>query len=561
MSTNQSNLSSPKFGYDFVVATTQAAINSTMLEFLNENQTKIPVITKYYIQDGNGNPQEIDRDALLTQTKGTDPLLVQSWSSSSPMTPDITNLSNSDFWYAFQAKIGLPPGLLPSSLPDMVTLEAGSQSVNFSLLCSEFTVTESTFGRNGLTSYLNTTQPSAKPWVFTSNVPLKNIINNTNLPPDVQQALNDFGADAFSIQQLLFDLDSAILESTPTLSGINPGTPAATALNQVFQGAYFSALQANGQPVLGYSLVPNTSSQDPSPLTLTNLNFEVSPFQPQDKQPDQPDLYTLNYLCAANNDTLPPPVPFNWNWIDQAQAGQYDGAIAINRNTLAKYFYQQLRYLVPTHCFKPWVRVWLSGTFDSDCNWSWSLTPGQIPTVLYPATGDTVLQFTWSTPQAYDNAGLNGDMGSMGLWTSYDLSVQFAGNTITIVQHFVVNVYISSLSDGHGGNAIDKTITDTYTIAVDQRGGLTVSAPVSAVQDNSNPPSTNGFLSFFNGVNEIVSDVQNWLNGYNATNIKDIPASTLRSFIFPGGKVFTYTDAVFSANQDLVSHITYADPV
>lgn len=558
MSTNQSNLSSAQFGYDFVVATTQAAINATMLEFLNE--TTMPLITMYYNQDDKGNPVLVDRVTLLSQTNGTDPLLVQNWSSSSPMTDDIKNLSNSDFWYAFQARIGMPPGFLPSNLPDIVTLEAGSQSVNFSLLCSEFTVVESTYSRNGLTNFLNTSQPSGTAWVFTSNVPLANIINNDKLPPAVQQQLDYLGSDAFSVQQLFFDLDSAILESTPTLSGIVPGTAVSTALNQIFQGAYFSAMKANGQPILGYSIVPKTSLPDPSPLSLTGLNFEVSPYLPPANQPNQPDLNTLNYLCASNNDTLPQPVSFNWNWIDQEQAGLYDGVIAVNRNTLASYFEQQLKGLVPRNCFLPWVRVWLSD-WDTKCNWGWNMIPGQSPDVAYPATGDTVLTFSYEHPQVYDSAGLDGDMGSGGLATQYSLSVRFVGNTIIIVQHLVINIYVSSLSDGHGGNVVDKTITDTYTIAVNQQGALTVSDPASAVLDNSDPPSTNGFLSFFNGLNDIINDVNNWITNYTATSLTDIPASHLRNFIFPGGKVFTYTDVGFSANQDLVSHITYVDPV
>jgi hypothetical protein len=557
MSTNQSNLSSSRFGYDFVVAFTQAAINSTMLEFINN--TQMPLVTMYYNQDSKGAAVPVDRATLLTQTNNTDPLLVPSWSSSSSMTNDIENISKSNFYFAFQAKIGMPPGFQPTNLPDMVTLEAGSQSVNFSLLCAEFTVVVTTFGRTGLISYVNNSQPSGTAWTFTSNVPLKNIIDNDNLPPDVQKRLNNLDANAFSIQQLLFDLDNAILESIPAISGIDSSNPAYAELTQVFLDTYFGAMKTNGQPVLGYSIVPKTTLPDPSPLSLTSLNFEVSPYSPANQLPAQPDLNTLNYLCASDNNTLPPPVPFNWNWIDQPQAGQYDGAIAINRNALAKYFYQQLQDFAPKNCFSTWVRVWLSdGGFQ--CNWTGTLTPGQVPTVVFPTTGDTVLLFTYSCPQYYDSAGLGGDAGSMGLASTYDLSVSFAGNAITIVQHLVVNLYISSLSDGHDGNAIDKTITDTYTIAVTQTGGLTVSNPASVTQDNSNPPSTNGFFNFFNGLNDLSHEIDDAITNYVQTTLTDIPAADLQGFIFPGGNTFTYTDASFSANQDLVSHITYIQP-
>jgi hypothetical protein len=43
------------------------------------------------------------------------------------------------------------------------------------------------------------------------------------------------------------------------------------------------------------------------------------------------------------------------------------------------------------------------------------------------------------------------------------------------------------------------------------------------------------------------------------TSLQDIPTSTVQNFVFPGGATFTFADVSFSDNQDLVSHIVYAD--
>jgi len=42
--------------------------------------------------------------------------------------------------------------------------------------------------------------------------------------------------------------------------------------------------------------------------------------------------------------------------------------------------------------------------------------------------------------------------------------------------------------------------------------------------------------------------------------MKDIPINVFQDFIFPGGQTFIFKDVRFSSHQDLISHITYADP-
>ncbi|MXV50305.1 hypothetical protein GS399_04920 [Pedobacter sp. HMF7647] len=561
MSATQSNLSGARYGYDFVVATTQASINSTMKEYLSG--ATMPEVRMYYNMDKKGNPVLVDQATLMTQLNNTDPFKLKEWDGDDDDdVPDYLDVINSSkFMYAFRAKIGLAPGYDPSDLPDIISLNPDNKSVVFQLMCSEFQVVEANGDRAGLTSYINQSQPDGNAWMFKATVDLKSVTDSTNLPPAVQQQVNNLGDTAFSVQQLIFDLDNALLDTSASIEGIEPGSAVDTALKGVFMGAYFSALQAAGKPVLGYTI--QQSQVDPSTLKLSDFELQANPFVDASGNEiqlavDEEGLLTLNYLCAANGNTLPPAVPFNWNWVENDQeAGEFDGVIAINRNTIANYFKNELNVPVLSNSFLPYVHVYLSD-LDTHINYEWNLTAGQQPTISAPATGKTVLSYSYSN-SASDQAGLNGDEGQMTLSPSYTLQVDFTGNQIVITQHLLIYAKVKVELSSDSGNIIDKTIVDTYTLEIDDYGRLTANLD-SQTTDNSQTPGVNGFLNFFSKVNDLTESVEQWVQGLTATSFTDIPLSVIQDFVFPGGKTFLFKDAVFSDNQDLVGHISYADP-
>jgi len=286
-----------------------------------------------YVMDQNGNPEAIDYKTLVAQAKGTDPFSVPN--GASPGSSQVRNLSAAYFMYAFKARIGLPPGYAPLTpegppLPNVVVLGANTASVSYNLMCSEFTVIEASYGPHGIISWLNQSQASGSAWIFTSRVDLRLTPTSAygSLPPAVQDRIKNLGGSAFSVQQLLFDLDNAALQTVPTISGVTPGTPLYTCLETMFLGAYFNSLKESGQPVLGYAVTQSTALS--SSLTLTDLNMEVNPFVGSDGQPvssptpQQQDLGTLCYLCAANGHTLPAATEFTWNWIDPSEESNFD---------------------------------------------------------------------------------------------------------------------------------------------------------------------------------------------------------------------------------------------
>jgi hypothetical protein len=562
MSSIQSNLSSPQYGYDFVVATTQAGINATMVTYMQG--LNAPVITLCYIQDEKDNPQAIDYHTLINNAKGTDPFNVPD--NADLKSQAIQNLAAASFMYGFRAQIGLPPGYAPltpggPALPNIVVLGADTASVVYHLLCSEFIVVEAIYGPGGIRSWLNKTQPTGNAWIFTSQVDLRltQTSDYGNLPPAVQKQIKNLGGAAFSVKQLLFDLNNAKLQTIPTISGVDPKSALCACLQEMFLGVYFTTIQKSGQPVLGYSITQ--SQAPPSTLTLTDLNVEVNPFMDAKGQPvsnptiQQQDLATLCYLCAANGAHLPGSTPFSWNWIDPSEPSQYEGVISINRNTFAKYLERQLYPYISSNCYQAHCHVWLTD-LGCKCHWQGTLSSGQTPTITYPPTGATVLQFSYGSGSS-DQAGLHGDMGQMSLNTSLNVDVRFSGNQIVIVQHLVLYLRVQHYQSSESGNIFDKTITDTFTLSVDQNGRLT-SLCATATVDNSVSLKTNWFINLFTSLNSLLQGFENWGQQFVSAHFTDIPLNLAQAFIFPGGKSLLFKSVVFSNNQDLASHITYS---
>ncbi|GAA1364348.1 hypothetical protein [Streptomyces beijiangensis] len=563
MTAQKSNLSSPKYGYDFVVATTQASINATMKAFLS-GLTQ-PVVTVCYVADFQGNPVLIDYDQLKKNAHGSDPFTIPA--NADPNTSqDLRNLVEARFMMGFRAQIGLPPGLAPGSIPDIVTLGSNTASVTYNLLCSKFSVVKLTPGGGySPPAWFSQSQPAGSPWIFQSKVDLRLSTTSptaySKLPPAVQAQIKNLGAGAFTVQQLLFDLDNAALETIPTIKNVPPGDPLYSILQQFFLGAYFAQMRQNGSPVLGCTI--KETKAPVSTLTLTDLNLEVLPFLGSNGQPivnptpAQQDLAALSYLCAADGNALPAAVPFSWNWVEANEQADFDGVVAINRNAFANYFRHQLAPYVPSNCYLPSVRV----TYDAgkvETRYSWSMTSGQAPSFTMPATGPTVLTFHYGA-DSVDQAGLNGDLGKMELRPSYDISVSFTGNTIKVVQHLVVYLYVRSLATSTDGNVVDLTVTDTYTLGIGQDGRLAATLTTTR-QDGSKNPSVDPFLNFWTDLNKIIGAVKNWLQAVVSPNLKAMPVSAAQNFVFPGGRTFAFKSAGFSDFGDLISHITYTDP-
>ncbi|KAK8219147.1 hypothetical protein M8818_000878 [Zalaria obscura] len=363
MSFNDSNLSSPKYGYDFVLSTTQASINSGLLEYLSQEGQPIAYIC--FLADKNtGNPtQQIALDDLLIQTKGVNPFDIPdgtAWND-----PRIQVLTKALFVCGVKIQMGLPPGVLPKDLPEpVVVLGNSANNVRFNMYCSQFSVIQNTppsgFGGTGVWNVWS--QRPGFPWYVDTTVDLitEDLDSELNTPyfnnhPKEKAALlaqlTNLSSTAFSLQQLLFDLDNAVLQSVPTFEGIPAGSNAEAILQKSFVSIYSTNAKQYGQPLLSVNAVAQ-QTPDPSQLHLTGIERQVSTLVDessgvpiQNPTPVQQSATTLNYLCAVNHNPLPGAASFSWNWVEPTNIESESGVIAINRNTIANYFMKELQLL------------------------------------------------------------------------------------------------------------------------------------------------------------------------------------------------------------------------
>jgi hypothetical protein len=572
MSAKKSFLSSPKYGYDFVVATTQASINAGLKEYLNTiNQ---PTTAICFLADELGNPTtQISLDELKAKTGGIDPFEIPNGTNYSD--PRITTLTQNRFVVGLKLKIGLPPGVLPMDMPPIVDLGSSANNVTFNLFCSEFQVIQNSppsgWGHTG--SWNVWTQAPGTPWYFgtTVNLVYKDLDNELDTPyfnnhpkekQDILDQLKNINSGAFSLQQLLFDLDNAVTQSIPTIKGLDPSSDAGLILTKAFVNGYFASARAHGEPVLSVHAVAN--APDNSSLRLTGMEREVGQFVDGNgvvvakPTPEQKDVITLIYLCAVNNNPLPGSASFNFNWVDPSDVGNQSGVIAVNRNTLANYYANILLDHVRPHCLQAWtaIQVWPGGTAEYNA----MVYPGNNPQKsTISQNGSEVLIISYeSNADNHDKSGLT--YGELDLHSSFTCTVSFSGNTITTVQHLTLWMKVQWDYTHTEGNIVDKTLTDIYELSVDQNAHLQSRLTSSTPADNSQNIDTNAFSNFFVDLNSVVKFVKDRVTAFSSADLTDIPAGDVQNFVFPGAKVFTYKDVQFSENQDLVTAITYVKP-
>ncbi|KAF5571494.1 hypothetical protein FPANT_13540 [Fusarium pseudoanthophilum] len=74
MAPSQSNLSNPKYLYDFVVATSQESINSGLVQYLQNTGNKQPYTYLCFLADENGEPtEEVSLEEILKRSGGVSP--------------------------------------------------------------------------------------------------------------------------------------------------------------------------------------------------------------------------------------------------------------------------------------------------------------------------------------------------------------------------------------------------------------------------------------------------------------------------------------------------------
>ncbi|KAI9896888.1 hypothetical protein N3K66_007910 [Trichothecium roseum] len=559
---DESYLSSPRYGYDFVVSVTEESINATIKQHLASLEA--PQVAQCYVDDG-GREVGITLKELQDKSGGVNPFDI-------PHGTDVKdarfeNLNNARFLRGWRARLGLAPMTDVFKTKNLVELNANATSVKFDMQCAEFQVVAYIEGgRFGKDKWINVAQKKDHPWIFKSVVDLTSRTLHWNdggqqLPSDVQDKIKDMqresGEKVFDIEQLIMDLENAKLAATvPELEGVEKGTPEYTMLQETFLGTYFQKLKEKGDPLLNCT-IKRMSEQGPEPtLRLTDFRYGVSPYvdgkgEPvKDPTEDQRVAATLNYLCAADGNKLPPAVPFTWNWVDTSELDNHHGVISISRNSLAGYFAPKLLQIAKPMCFKPKIYMKVTNDTDTDLSTDFSEVDDTATLDLQP-TGSKVLSLAWSSKQYYAETWWG--LYQRTTQTHYWIDVYFEGTTVTIKQRFVL--YFKAKENVWWGeaNIADKSRTDVYHLAVNDRGKLEAK---TSFTEEDNSKKLDLWLPWFS---DYIEQEQSKKLRVKVASLTQLPLNVVQDYVFPGGRAFVFKDVDFSLHQDLISRITYAD--
>jgi hypothetical protein len=574
VSAKQSDLTAPGYGYDFVLAVTQASVNTTMKEFIAN--TPPTTITGCYVGDP-ANPKTIGYQDLLKLANGSDPFAI-SPTADPANDKNLANLRAAGFVRGFQAQIGLPPFTAKklAQMPDVVTL-LSPQAAGYNLLCSTFTLAQLS-PTGAPPTWARPSQQKDAPWVVGVSADLR--LSPTapdafsTLPAAVQQQIKDMGDDLFSVQRLLLDLAS-LAGGTPVLSGTAASDQQVHDLLATmaadFAAAYCGAVAKNGGPVLGVMITQETGAT--AGLTLTDVDLQVQPYRASDAQKPQ-DLATLDYLCAADNHTLPAPAPFSWDWVDAGQLADCHGATAVNRAAVTALVKGPLLAAARQSCYKPSVKV--TATYSAlNPKYDVNAEPGQEPTVseeVYRhdlggwfnngATRPTnfVLHLSYNA-EANDSAGLSGWIGKASMKVAYSATAGFCADTITVSQSLRIDLSYTHLASTTSGTPVSCVRIDQCHFLVDDTGALQVTMDPPQVNNSATENDIAWYEDMWTGLNERYQNAASFVQSLVAVDLAAVDFSRLGQFVFPGGKTFSYKSVGFSDDGDLTSLITYADPL
>ncbi|KAI1261196.1 hypothetical protein F5Y18DRAFT_440733 [Xylariaceae sp. FL1019] len=522
---NSSNVSSPSYGYDFVVSTTQTAINKSLWKYLSSGKEQSVTQLCFLVNPKTGFPSEYIAIEDLMKKHGTvNPFDILPGTNYND--PRIAALTAALFSTGIQLKVGPPPGVSSDNLPGIVSLAEGTKAVEFNI----------DIDKELSTTYFQ--QHSNEKEALLAQL----------------SGLENTGT-AFSLPQLLFDVNNAALQGEVRFEGIPDGNPARSLLEDATLALYKDYTKEQGNSLLALTALPHI--EDQSQLELTGIERQVSFLKDsagqelKDPSPEQLAVTTLDYLCAMDYHPHPGAKTFNWNWVMPEDVNRASGVISINRNTLGNSIMNEILPSCQQSCIiaHPTVSTGPSGEVHIDCS---EIENGGMPQqTTITSQGASVIHIEYVHDSvAKDTRGAY--YGRLEVTPHFTCDVSFVGTQMIVRQHPRIR------SGGRQALAAKRSISQTYDVKVD--GGALKITPVPGsihIVENSEEPDRSDVTNTFTHINDIVKGDKAKIYNFSRPLIGEIHLNRLEKFIFPGGKVFSYSSARFSNYQDLVCSITY----
>jgi len=218
-------------------------------------------------------------------------------------------------------------------------------------------------------------------------------------------------------------------------------------------------------------------------------------------------------------------------------------------------------------------------TRDPDVSCSIDFSSYELSTSFQAVTGDksyTALPEGGAHVLTYTHSKSDDDDASFAVLNKVDYELKYTATSDIYLVSTQIRVATQLTAwvniDVTGGNAegdLAKFLFVTfYDIGVNAEGQISVTLTRQDLLDNSETPETSGWTEFITAgtIGDTIDDLKATLQGYLASLASDESASIAQmlngssGWVFPGGQTFSFSDAQFSDNQDLIAHVMYLDP-
>jgi len=249
----------------------QESINAGLVQYFQNTNGKQPITYLFYLADKDGNPAtQILLADLLKQTGNVNPFDIPD--GTDYRDARVQKLAEVRFICGIKLEMGIPPGCVvntPNKTPQLqlpqpiVTLGTTSESVLFNMYCSSVTVIENSpptgFATQGSRKWFS--QQPWRPWYVQTrtNLMTTDLIKDLKTPyfdnnPEERDALlarlNNISGSASSLQQLIFNLDGAVAQTTPKFDGVDDSA-AEYMLGMSFVKLWATVAKERGSPLIG----------------------------------------------------------------------------------------------------------------------------------------------------------------------------------------------------------------------------------------------------------------------------------------------------------------------
>ncbi|KAM0145692.1 hypothetical protein ACHAQE_011130 [Botrytis cinerea] len=559
--------------YDFTVATSLESINAGLREFLTVGNSPALRFCRFFTDEGVEYLMEWED--VLKITNNVDPFQIASKEGKAfKDDPTIQLLHDKGFSYGVMVQPGIPSCLSGRDFRNfaIVNFDSGIERVKFKLLFEDVIVVEdNAHVRAGKwTRWTQADEGDDDAWFVEAdvNLTISALSDELDTPyfknhPDerdkLMRQLNNISGTAYSLEQLYFDLNQTVLSPSSALKYLKSGeevlptgSAAQKAAVSAYKDGYEKIAKSQGEPLVTVTAVVQT--KDASDLQMTAFERQISKLKDsngsviQNPTKLQKAAATLDYLCTTKPGAGPPSTnSFNWNWVTENEVSLKHGVVAINRNTIAKYFLKQLLdpKISDNSLRRFCVRIqpyWSNGGYGVP------VAPFQEPdSAIVTDNGRTVIQVS------YDYKG-RADLDDSRLYfdSSYTCDVSFYDNIIEVKHVSKFWTDFSVWGSVGAGYFIWSESTESLSISVDSKGELYTQSNYDQVINDKH-----------DHLEDTHDNVRGWRNGVLAQLYPFTPVlnvGSVNNFIFPAAQTFAFTKPLFSVHQDLVCDINYLSP-